>query len=120
MIKLWGREPSQWIQLVSGVLVFLTPLLGLTAEVNGAVIAVVTAVFGVLNGLAVSVERAAPMVAGLIKALIALALAFRLDLSPEMQAGVLVMVEAAVAWYLRTQVTAPVSATAAAKHSAPE
>lgn len=111
-VKLLGREPAQWIQLASGVLVFLTPILGLTGDQNGAVLAVITAAFGVATGLAVSAEKAAPMVAGLLKAMIALALAWRLDLSPEMQAGLLVMVEAGVAWYLRTQVVAPVSAAA--------
>lgn len=111
-MKLLGREPAQWIQLASGVLVFLTPILNLTADQNGAVIAVITAAFGIATGLAVSAEKAAPMVAGLLKALIALALAWRLDLSPEIQAGLLVMVEAGVAWYLRTQVVAPVPAKA--------
>lgn len=109
-MRLLGREPAQWIQLASGVLVFLTPILGLAADQNGAVIAVITAAFGIATGLAVSAEKAAPMVAGLLKALIALALAWRLDLSPEMQAGLIVMVEAGVAWYLRTQVSAPVGA----------
>lgn len=109
-VKLFGREPAQWIQLASGVLVFLTPILGLTAEVNGAVIAVLTAIFGVATGFAVSAEKGAPMVAGLIKALIALALAFRLNIDPEIQAGLMVMVEAGVAWYLRTQVVAKVPA----------
>lgn len=109
-MKLLGREPAQWIQLASGVLVFLTPILGLDAAQNGTLLAVITAVFGIATGLAVSGEKAAPMVAGLLKALIALALAFRFQISPEMQAGVLVVVEAGVAWYLRTQVTAGVPA----------
>lgn len=111
-MKLFGREPAQWIQLASGVLVFLTPLLHLDAAQNGAVIGVLTAVFGIATGFAVSAEKAAPMVAGLIKALIALALAWRLNMSPEIQSGLMVMVEAGVAWYLRTQVVAPVPAVA--------
>jgi hypothetical protein len=104
---LFGREPAQWLQLASGVLVFLTPLLHLTPAMNGAILAVITAVFGIATGLAVSGEKAAPMVAGLIKALIALALAFKFQIDIETQAGIMVLVEAAVAWYLRTQVTAP-------------
>lgn len=108
-MKLLGREPAQWLQLVSGILVFLTPFLHLTVDQNGAVMAVVTAVFGVATGLAVSGEKAAPMVAGLLKALIALALAWHFNLSPEVQAGSMVLLEAGVAWYLRTQVVAPVA-----------
>lgn len=102
-----GREPAQWLQLISGVLVFLTPILHVSEEFNGAIIAVVTAVFGFLTALAVSKEKAAPTVAGLLKALIALALALRFHISPEVQAGAMVLVEAGVAWYLRTQVFAP-------------
>lgn len=102
-----GREPAQWLQLASGLLIFLTPLLGLSQEFNGAVIAVLTAAFGFATAFAVSAERAAPAVAGLLKALIALALALRFNISPEVQSGLMVLVEAGVAWYLRTQVVAP-------------
>ena len=109
-MTLLGREPAQWLQLASGVLVFLTPILGLTPDLNGAIIAVITAVFGFATAAAVSSEKAAPMVAGLIKALIALALALRFDVPVEIQAGAMVLVEAAVAWYLRTQVVAKVPA----------
>ena len=102
-----GREPAQWLQLISGVLIFLTPLLHLSEAFNGAILAVVTAIFGFLTALAVSKEKAAPAVAGLLKALIALALALRFHISPEVQAGLMVLVEAGVGWYLRTQVFAP-------------
>ncbi len=108
---LLGREPAQWLQLVSGFIIFVSPVFHLDTGQQGALNAVATAVFGVATGLAVSGEKAAPMVAGLIKALIALALAFRFDIPPEMQVGAMVLVEAAVAWYLRTQVIAPVPAT---------
>lgn len=104
---LFGREPSQWVQLLSGFLIFLAPLLHWNGEQTGALIAGVTALAGLLTAWAVSAEKAAPLVAGLLKALIAVALAFRLDLSPEAIAGFMVFVEAGVAWYLRTQVVAP-------------
>jgi hypothetical protein len=103
-----GREKAQWLQLASGVLVFLTPILHLSAEFNGAVIALITAAFGLATAAAVSAEKAAPFVAGLLKALIALALALRFQISPDIQAGAMVLVEAGVAWYLRTQVVAGV------------
>jgi len=111
-ITWFGREPAQWLQLISGVLVFLTPILHVSADLNGAIMAVVTALFGFLTALAVSKEKAAPVVAGLLKALIALALALRFHISPEVQAGAMVLVEAGVGWYLRTQVfAAPVKDT---------
>jgi len=102
-----GREPAQWIQLASGLVIFLTPILHLTPEMQGAVMAVVTCAFGLATAAVVSSEKAAAAVAALIKALIALALAFRLNLTPDMQTGIMVLVEAATAWYLRTQVVAP-------------
>jgi nicotinamide riboside transporter PnuC len=108
-MKLLGREPAQWLQLISGILIFLTPLLHQSTDVNGAILAVVTCVFGLATAAAVSGEKAAAAVAALIKALIALALAFHFNLSPELQAGTMVLVEAVTAWYLRTQVVAPVA-----------
>lgn len=111
-MRIFGREPAQWLQLVSGLIIFLSPVLNLDGEQQGALNATAAAVFGIATGLAVSGEKAAPMVAGLLKALIALALAFRFDISPEMQVGAMVLVEAAVGWYLRTQVVAPVPAAA--------
>ena len=108
--ELFGREPAQWLQLASGLLVFLTPILHLGVDLNGAIIAVLTALFGFATAFSVSAERAAPMVAGLLKALIALALALRFNMSPELQAGTMVFVEAGVAWYLRTQLVAPITA----------
>lgn len=107
--RLFGREPAQWLGLLSGLLIFLTPLLHVSVDLNGAIMAVVTAAFGFLTALAVSREKAAPLVAGIVKALLALVLALHFHLSVEVQSGVMVLVEAAVAWFLRTQVTAPVA-----------
>lgn len=109
-IKLFGREPAQWLALASGLLIFLTPLLHLSVDLTGAILAVLTAAFGFLTALAVSKDKAAPLVAGIIKALLALALALHFHFSIDVQSGVMVLVEAGVAWYLRTQVTAPVDA----------
>ena len=70
--------------------------------------------------MAVSGEKAAPLVAGLVQSVMSLALAFGLALSPEVQGSVMAFVAAGVAWYLRTQVTAPVPAARvdAAQHTA--
>ncbi len=108
-IRVFGREPAQWLGLLSGLLIFLTPLLHLSVDLNGAIMAVVTAVFGFLTALSVSGEKAAPLVAGIVKALLALVLALHFHLSVEVQSGVMVFVEAAVAWFMRSQVTAPVA-----------
>lgn len=111
MFTIWGREPAQWLGLLSAaVALFSAVVLPLSVEQQGAVIAVATALFGVLGAIAVSGEKAAPLVAGLVQSVLALALAFGASLSPEIQGSIMAFVAAGVGWYLRTQVTAPVPA----------
>lgn len=105
-----GREPAQWVALLSGLVIFCTPLLKLDAAQSGALMAVVTAAGGLWTAYLVSAEKAAAAVAGLVKALVALAAAWRWDWSPDATAGLMVFVEAVVALWLRQQVTAPVTA----------
>lgn len=112
-MKVLGREPAQWLGLLSALVALLSStLVPLTVAQQGAVNATATAVFGFVTALAVSGEKAAPLVAGLIQSVIALALAFGLQLSPELQGSLMAFVAAGVAWYLRTQVEAPVSRAA--------
>lgn len=106
-MKWFGREPAQWAHLLGGIFMMLVPIFHFSTDLTGAVLAVIAALSGIATAAAVSGEQAAPLVAGLIKALIAVVLAVHFELSPEVQAGIMVMVEAAVGFYLRTQVTAP-------------
>lgn len=107
----FGREPAQWIGLLSAaVALFSAIVLPLSVEQQGALIAVATAVFGIAGALAVSGEKAAPFVAGLVQSVLALALSFGVALDPNVQGSIMAFVAAAVGWYLRTQVVAPVPA----------
>jgi hypothetical protein len=117
-VKLLGREPAQWIGLLSAaVALFSSRIFPLTVGQQGALIAVATAAFGVAGALAVSAEKAAPLVAGLVQSVIALALAFGLHLDPTTQGSIMAFVAAGVGWYLRTQVTAPVTVDGEVLHS---
>lgn len=107
-MRLFGREPAQWAHLLGGVFMMIVPIFHLSVDLTGAVLAVIAALSGIATAAAAGGEKAAPLVAGLIKALIAVALAVHFDLSPEVQAGIMVAVEAAVGFYLRTQIIAPV------------
>src|SRR5688500_8471269 len=108
-----GREPMQWLGLLSAAIsLFSATVLPLSVDQQGTVIAVATAVIGIIGAIAVSAESAAPLVAGLVQSVMALALAFGLDLAPEVQGSGMAFVAAGVAWYLRTQVSAPVPAAA--------
>lgn len=107
-MRWFGREPAAWLQLASGLLILVSPVLALNGEMQGALNALLTAVFGFLTMVFVAREKALPLVTGLIKAAIAVALAFRLDLDPETQVALMVGIEAVAAFFLRTQVVAPV------------
>lgn len=108
----FNREPAQWLGLLSAaVALFSAVVLPLSVEQQGTIIAVATAVFGIVTAAAVSGEKAAPLVAGLVQSVLALALAFGLHLDPNVQGSVMAFVAAGVAWYLRTQVVAPAPAT---------
>lgn len=107
----FGREPAQWIGLLSAAVALFSALVfPLSVEQQGALIAVATAVFGVAGALAVSGEKAAPLVAGLVQSVMALALAFGAELSPELQGTIMAFVASVVGFWLRTQVVAPVPA----------
>ena len=119
-MKWFGREPAQWIALFAGIALLAAPLLPITDLQHGVVNAAIAALSGFATALAVSGEKAAPLVAGLVKAVLAVALAWHLQFSADAQATVMVFVEAAVAFYLRTQIIAPVPpALAHGAHEAP-
>lgn len=112
-MKILGREPMQWLGLISAaVALFSAIVLPLSIEQQGTIVAVFTAVFGFAGAAAVSGEKAAPLVAGLVQSVLSLGLAFGLGMNPEAQGAVMAFVAAGVAWYLRTQVVAPTPAPA--------
>lgn len=112
-MKIFGREPSLVLGLIAAaVQLFSATLLPLTVGQQGALNAVAVAVIGFATAAAVSADRAAPAVLGVVQAVLACALAFGLALAPETQGAVMAFVTAAVSAFVRTQVVAPVSASA--------
>lgn len=107
-VNIFNREPAQWLGLIAAAIQLVSALFfPLTIEQQGTLNAIAVAVFGLLTALAVSEEKAAPLVGGFIQALLACALAFGAHLSPEMQSSAMAFVTAAVALFMRTQVVAP-------------
>ena len=107
-MNIFNREPAQWLGLIAAAIQLVSALFfPLTVEQQGTLNAVAVAVFGLLTALAVSEEKAAPLVGGFIQAVLACALAFGAHLSPEMQSSAMAFVTAAVALFMRTQVVAP-------------
>lgn len=111
-MKIFGREPALILGLfASAVQLFSAVVLPLDVGQQGAVNAIAVAVIGFATAAAVSAERAAPAVLGLVQAVLACALAFGLAVDPDVQGAVMAFVTAAVAAYIRTQVVAPVPAS---------
>lgn len=107
-----GREASQLAAAGAGAIQLLSLFLHLSSDQQGALNAVVVFVIGVLSAWAVNAEKAAPLLAGVVQAVLAVAVSFGLDLSASMQASIMAFVAAAVAVWLRSIVTAPVPAAA--------
>lgn len=108
MGRLFGREPA----VILGLLTALVQLLSATfmdwsIEQQGILNATAAAVAGFLIALSVSSEAALAALAGLVKAVIACALAFGLALDPNLQSSIMVFVSALGAFAVRALVVAP-------------
>lgn len=110
-MKIFGREPALVLGLIAAaVQLFSAVVLPLTVEQQGVLNAVAVAVIGFATAAAVSVEKAAPAVLGVVQAVLACALAFGLALAPETQGAIMAFVTALVSAFARTQVVAPTPA----------
>lgn len=108
-MKIFGREPALWIQLISSALMMFSAfVLPLTVDQQGVINAIFVSLFGLITAVSVH-DGISAAVLGFIKAAIALGLAFGLHLVPEQQAIIMSFAAAIVGMYVRTQVTAPVS-----------
>lgn len=108
-MKILGRDPAVFFALVASFIQFFSSLaLPLTTDQQGALNAVVVLVTSGLLAWKVSHEGGLAWLAGIAKALFALALAFGAHLSPEIQSSALVFINMAVAFWVRGQVSAPI------------
>lgn len=111
-MKIFGREPALILGLfASAVQLFSATVLPLSVDQQGAVNAIAVAIIGFATAAAVSADKAAPAVLGVVQAVLACALAFGFAWSPEVQGAVMAFVTAGVSAFVRTQVVAPVPAS---------
>lgn len=111
-MKIFGREPAVVLALFSAVLQVLAVFgLDLSPELQGAVTAVIAAVMGVWTAFQVAQDKILPALLGFAQAGFSLLMAFGLDVSTSTQLAASTLITAAVAAFVRTQVTAPVPAT---------
>jgi hypothetical protein len=110
MRLIWGREPAVFWAMVANVAMAVLLLFPLDENVQGALNAAILAAAGFLTAAWVSVDAALPALVGLIKAGFAALLAFGTPLPDNVQVGILAIVTAAGAFFVRQQVTARVPA----------
>jgi hypothetical protein len=111
VVKIWGREPAVILAFVAALIQGVSGFFfHLTADQQGVLNAVAVAVLGFVTAAAVKGDAWLPAISGLIKAVGALGLAFGAHWSADKQSLVMVLVTAAFAAFVRTQVVAPVTA----------
>lgn len=115
-VLLFGREPAVLAELVASLLVLLNLFLlpGLNDTLQAAINAVVLAAASVYVAVKVRSDNLLPLLVGGFKAVIALIVTAGIDLTVPQQAAALTFVSLALGLFVRSQVTAPVPANAAA------
>lgn len=106
---IFKREPALWLALIATVIQMVSAFVfPLSVDQQGVLNAVTLAIAGLVTALMVKSDQTAPAILGLLKAVIALGLAFGLSLTPENQAIIMSFAAAVVAMFIRTQVQASV------------
>ncbi|TXS39700.1 hypothetical protein [Streptomyces sp. t39] len=111
-MKIFGREPVLLLAFVA-VALKLSSAYGLdvSAEQQGAIMAVLSLVVAVVTAVVLKTGAVAAALVNLAQGVLALFLAFGLEMTAETQVLWMAGVESAVALFLRRDVTAPVAAT---------
>lgn len=108
-MKIFGREPALWIAFLGGLLQLLSVLfLHWSGDTQGAVTAVITALFGLWTAFHVSTDKVLPAILGLAQAGFSLFLAFGGHVPADTQGVVMSFITVAVGMFVRTQVVAPI------------
>lgn len=115
-MKILGREVSMWVSLAVAAVAVLSALwLGWDMETQGVVNAALAALGGVVVAVFVQRDKILPAVVGFAEAVLAVTLAFNVDVSPEAQSSVLALVTVATGFFVRQNVVAPVPAEAVSR-----
>lgn len=108
----FGREPALWLALISSVIMFVSAFfLPLTIDQQGVLNAASVAGFGLLTAWFAVKDGMSAAILGFIKAVLAVAVSFGIQLSPDKQSTIMVLASGITAMFIRTQMTPPVKAT---------
>lgn len=109
MPTIFGREPAVIIGFLAALIEALGgTVLHLSGGIQGALIALVTAAFGVWTAAHVASDKLLPAVLGFAQAGFSLYIAFGQNVSAGDQAAVMTLITMTVALFVRTQVVVPV------------
>ena len=106
-----SRDPALWTGLAAALIQFVSALIfplssGQQAGLNAAIVGLA----GLITAVWVRRDGQAAALIGFAQAVISGALYFGLKLSPEAQAAIMALITTGAAMFVRTQVTAPVTA----------
>jgi hypothetical protein len=104
----FGRDPVLTLNLIAAVIYGIGMIANLSTETQGWLNAVAVLVLNLIAAGLVHAEEWVPIVTGLFKALLALALSLGIHVAPEWQGAVMMIVTAVLAFIARTQVVASV------------
>jgi hypothetical protein len=107
MRTIFGREPAVFFETLVAIALGVLVTLNLAEPVHAAVSAAVVALGGFATAAAVSAERALPALVGVIKAVFAAAIVLGANLDPTLETGIVLIVTAAGAFFVRQNVVAP-------------
>jgi hypothetical protein len=107
--KIMGREPAVFFALIAGVLLAFIQILNVTDPLAGALNAVVLATAGVGTAALVDTDKVLPALVGLVQATFAVFLAYGSPVAEHTQAGILALIAAAAAFFVRQNVEAPIA-----------
>jgi hypothetical protein len=108
MRTIFGREPAVFFETLVAVALGVLLTFRMEPTVLGYANAAVVAVGGFLTAAFVSAEKALPALIGVIKAAFALILGLGVALPVNLETGIIAIVSAIGAFYVRQQVDAPV------------
>lgn len=109
-MRIFGREPAVVIAFVATILQVAAGLgLPVSPAVQGAIIAILTALAGAVTAWKVAADKALPFLLGLAQGGFALLLALHFDVKPDVHSAVAAAIAAGVTLFVRTQVVAPVA-----------
>lgn len=109
-MKIFGREPVYILAFVAVVLKLAAAYgLGVSEAEQGAIMAVLSLVVAVVEAIVLKTGAVGAAIVNLAQGVLALFLAFGLDMDAHKQALWMLVVEGVVALWLREKVTAPVA-----------